>query len=222
MTQILDLSHDLAPGMYTHPGLPGPEHEAFRSREDYRRSTGTTFQVDRVCMVGNTGTYLDSPFHRFADGTDLAGVPLAAVADVPLVLVDARGGRAVGADVLAGALGDEDVEGAAVLVRTDGDARWGSEAYAADAPFLTGDAAAWLAERRPTLVGIDSVNIDDLDDTVRPVHTTLLGAGVLVLEHLTGLAALPARGARLHAVPLAWHGLGTWPVRAYALVDGPA
>lgn len=222
MTQILDLSHDLAPGMHTHPGLPGPEHEAFRSREDYRRSTGTTFQIDRVCMVGNTGTYLDSPFHRFADGTDLAGVPLAAVADVPLVLVDARGGRAVGADVLAGALGDEDLEGAAVLVRTDGDGGWGSEAYAVEAPFLTGDAAAWLAERRPALVGIDSVNIDDLDDTVRPVHTTLLGAGVLVLEHLRGLAHLPARGARLHAVPLAWHGIGTWPVRAYALVADPA
>jgi kynurenine formamidase len=169
-------------------------------------------------MVGNTGTYLDSPFHRYADGTDLAGVPLAAVADVPLVVVDARGDRAVGVDVLVAALGEEDIAGAAVVVRTDGDVRWGSDAYAVDAPYLTAAAAGWLAERRPTLVGIDSVNIDDLDDTTRPVHTRLLGDGVLVLEHLTGLAAVPPRGARLHAVPLAWHGVGTWPVRAYALV----
>ncbi len=122
MTRILDLSHDITPGMYTHPGLPGPEHEPFRTREQYQQSTGTTFQVDRVCMVGNTGTYLDSPFHRYADGTDLAGVALTAVADVPLVLVDARSDRAVTADLLAAALGDEDLAGAAVLVRTDGDA----------------------------------------------------------------------------------------------------
>lgn len=222
MSRIIDLSHDLTPGMYTHPGLPGPEHEPFRTREQYEQSTGTTFQVDRVCMVGNTGTYLDSPFHRFADGTDLSGVPLTAVADVPLVLVDARGGRAVGVEALAAGVGDADLAGAAVLVRTDGDARWGSEAYAVDAPFLTGAAADWLADRRPALVGIDSVNIDDLADTTRPVHTRLLGDGVLLLEHLTGLASLPPHGARLHAAPLAWHGLGTWPVRAYALAADEA
>lgn len=222
MTRIVDLSHAITPGMPTHPGLPGPQHEVFRSRLQYQASSGTTFQIDRVCMVGNTGTYLDSPFHRFAGGTDLAGVPLGAVADVRAVVVDAHGGRAVDADRLAAALGDEDLAGTAVLVRTGGDERWGSDAYAHDAPYLTDAAAEWLTPRRPALVGIDSVNIDDLADTDRPVHTRLLGGGVLVLEHLTGLAALPARGARLHAVPLAWHGLGTWPVRAYALVDDDA
>jgi len=218
MTQIVDLSHAITPGMPTHPGLPGPEHEVFRSRGQYEESTGTTFQIDRVCMVGNTGTYLDSPFHRYADGTDLAGVTLSAVADVPLVVVDARDGRAVGAEKFMAALGDGDLTGTAVLVRAGGDEHWGSDAYAYDAPYLTTAAADWLARRRPALVGIDSVNIDDLADTARPVHTRLLGDGVLILEHLTGLGALPPRGARLHAVPLAWHGLGTWPVRAYALV----
>ena len=219
MSRLHDLSHDITPGMATHPGLPGPEWEPHTTRAEYERSSGTTFQIDRVCMVGNTGTYLDSPYHRFADGPDLAAVPLASVVDVPTLVVDARGGRAVDADLLAGALDGEDVTGAAVLVMTGGDAHWGDDAYALDAPFLTAAAADWLARRGPALVGIDAVNVDDLDDRSRPVHTRLLGSGVLVLEHLTGLSALPARGARLHAAPLAWHGVGTWPVRAYALSD---
>jgi kynurenine formamidase len=220
--QFFDLSHDLRPGMHTHPGLPGPVWEAFKTRAQYQEATGTTFQIDRICMVGNTGTYLDSPFHRFADGDDLASVPLTQVADVPVVLVDLRGQRAVDVDALADALGDEPLHGTAVLLHTGGDARWGQEAYAHEAPYVTAAAADWLAERRPALVGIDSVNIDDLADTSRPVHTRLLGDNILILEHLTGLAAAPARGARLHAVPLAWRGVGTWPVRAYAIVGGRA
>ncbi len=168
-SQLIDLSHRIEPGMFTHPGLPGPTWQAFRTREEYRESSGTDFQIDQVTMVGNTGTYLDSPFHRFADG---------------------------------------------------GDQAWGGPAYAEDAPFLSGDGAAWLLGHRPALVGIDSVNIDDLADPVRPAHTQLLGAGVLVLEHLTGLAAVPARGARLHAAPPPWSGVGTWPVRAYAVAPG--
>jgi kynurenine formamidase len=208
--------------MFTHPGLPGPTWQAFRTREQYRESSGTDFQVDQVTMVGNTGTYLDSPFHRFADGGDLASLPLTAVADLPVFVVDARpGGRGVGPEELAGALDDAvaggALAGAAVLLHTGGDQAWGGEAYAEDAPFLSGDGAAWLLEHRPALVGIDSVNIDDLADPVRPAHTRLLGAGVLVLEHLTGLAAVPARGARLHAAPPPWSGVGTWPVRAYAV-----
>src|SRR3954467_8135512 len=108
MTRLFDLSHEVTPGMFTHPGLPGPEWEPFKTREEYERASGTTFQIDRICMVGNTGTYLDSPFHRFAHGGDLATVPLSAVADVPVVLVDARGERAVGPDVLAAAVGSDD------------------------------------------------------------------------------------------------------------------
>ncbi len=207
--------------MLTHPGLPGPEWEPFRTRKEYRESSGTDFQIDRVCMVGNTGTYLDSPFHRFADGGDLASLSLAAVADLPILVVDARGsGRAVGPDLLASALSevDEAIAGAAVLLHTGGDKSWGTPEYADEAPFLTGEGTDWLLERRPALVGIDAVNIDDLADASRPAHTRLLGSQVLVLEHLAGLGAVPTTGARLHAAPPAWQGVGTWPVRAYALV----
>jgi kynurenine formamidase len=221
--QLLDLSHPAEAGMITHPGLPGPTWEAFRSREESRQASGTEFQIDRVTMVGNTGTYLDSPFHRFSDGGDLASLPLTAVADLPALVVDARPGRrGIGPDLLVAALGDavagDALAGAAVLLHTGGDQGWGTEAYAEQAPFLTGDGAAWLLGHRPALVGIDAVNIDDLADPTRPAHTQLLGAGVLVLEHLTGLGAVPNRGARLHAAPPAWRGVGTWPVRAYALV----
>ena len=220
-SELVDLSHGIEPGMFTHPGLPGPEWEAFRTRDQSRAAGGTDFQIDRITMVGNTGTYLDSPFHRFADGGDLASVPLAAVADLPTFVVDTRThGRGVSVDVLSTAVGEEALDGAAVLLHTGGDTEWGTPAYAEDAPFLTGEGAAWLVARRPALVGIDAVNVDDLGDPTRPAHTRLLEAGILILEHLAGLDALPARGARLHAAPPAWKGVGTWPVRAYALVPG--
>ncbi len=218
MRRLVDLSQPVRPGQVTHPGLPAPHCEPFRTREEYQQATGTTFQIDRVTMVGNTGTYLDSPFHRFAEGADLSAVPLAAVADLPTVVVDTRGQRAVDPDLLRHRLRDDRVAGCAVLLHTGGDRGFGTPEYAVDAPYLTGDAAAWLADREPALVGIDAVNVDDLDDLARPAHTELLGRGALVLEHLTGLADLPSRGARLHAAPIAWHGVGTWPVRAYAVV----
>ena len=219
MTRIIDLSHPISAGMFTHPGLPGPSVAAFRTRKSYREAVGTDFQVDRIDLVGNIGTYLDSPFHRFAGGDDLAAVPLAAVVDLPIHLLRVENRRAVDVEDLAGGLGSVDLAGAAVLLHTGGDRAWGSEAYADVAPFLTGDGARWLAQRRPALVGIDAVNIDDLEDLTRPAHTVLLGSGVLILEHLTGLSALPRSGGRLHAAPPAWHGVGTWPVRVYALVD---
>jgi kynurenine formamidase len=218
VTRIVDLSHPISAGMFTHPGLPGPVVTPFRTRESYREAAGTDFQVDRIELVGNTGTYLDSPFHRFAAGADLAAVPLTAVVDLPIHQLQATDQRAVAVENLTVGLGAADVTGAAVLLNTGGDRAWGSEAYAVDSPFLTGEGARWLAQRRPALVGIDAVNIDNLDDTSRPAHTLLLAAGVLILEHLTGLSALPQTGARLHAAPPAWHGVGTWPVRAYALI----
>ena len=147
MTRLVDLSHPIVMGMSTHPGLPGPAWEAFRSREDYRASSGTDFQVDRVSMVGNTGTYLDSPFHRFADGGDLASVPLAAVADVAVHVVASGGQRAVGADLLRRALADQDITGHAVLLHTGGDAGWGTERYAKRHRSSTAAGAAWLSER---------------------------------------------------------------------------
>lgn len=217
--QVIDLSHALRPGMHTHPGLPGPDWEPYKTRQEYLEASGTTFQVDRICMVGNTGTYLDSPYHRYADGGDLASIPLGQVVDVPVVVVDARAQRAVDVETLVAGLGEEAIAGAAVLLHTSGDQHWGNEQYALDAPFVTASAADWLVQRRPALVGIDAVNIDDLADLSRPVHTRLLGDDILILEHLTGLDAVPARGAKLHAAPLAWHGVGTWPVRAYAVVQ---
>jgi kynurenine formamidase len=217
-TQVLDLSHDLHSGMHTHPGLPAPEWEPYKTRQEYQEASGTTFQIDRICMVGNTGTYLDSPYHRYVDGGDLASIPLSQVVNIPVVVVDARAHRAVGLDTLTDALGEEDITDTAVLLHTGGDTHWGKESYALDAPYVTAGAADWLAQRRPALVGIDSVNIDDLADLSRPVHTRLLADNILILEHLTGLGAVPARSARLHAAPLAWHGVGTWPVRAYATI----
>jgi arylformamidase len=218
MTEFIDLSHAIRPGQITHPGLPAPHTEPFRTRDEFRAAAGTTFQIDRIEMVGNTGTYLDSPFHRFPDGGDLASLRLSAVADLPIVVVARSGARrAVDAELIADAIGGQDLEGFAVLLRTGGDVQWGTPAYGVDAPFLSADGARWLAERKPALVGIDAVNIDDLADLSRPAHTDLLAAGVLVLEHLTRLGDLPADGARLHAAPPAWHGVGTWPVRAYAI-----
>lgn len=219
MNRLIDLSHPIRIGQLTHPGLPGPMWEPYRSRDEYREATGTDFQIDRITMVGNTGTYLDSPFHRFSRGGDLASLPLETVADLPVVVVDASAHRAVDLPTLTDQLDGRSLAGTAVLLHTGGDVAWGTPEYGHEAPYLTGDAASWLAEHHPALVGIDAVNIDDLSDQSRPAHTHLLGAGVLVLEHLTGLAGLPPSGARLHAAPPAWHGIGTWPVRAYALVD---
>ncbi len=222
MTRTLtDLSHPLHDGLFTHPGLPGPRHTVFRSREQYELGGGKPFQIDRVDLVGNTGTYLDSPYHRYADGPDLAALPLEAVADLPVVLLDLRERPARGVDA---ALLDErattkELAGSAILLLTGGDAAWGTPGYAEDSPYLTEDGARWLADRRVALVGIDAVNIDDLADQTRPAHSILLGAGVLILEHLTGLDRVTSPGGRLHAAPLPWRGIGTWPVRAYIVAE---
>jgi arylformamidase len=170
-------------------------------------------------MVGNTGTYLDSPFHRYADGTDLAGLPLDKVADLPAVLVRTIGSGVRGVDI--GALAAHDVAGRAVLLHTGGDRDWGSPAYAVGAPYLTGDGAAWLVEHGAALVGIDSINIDDISAESRgerPAHSLLLGAGIPIVEHLTGLAELPPTGATFTASPPRVAAFGTFPVRAFASV----
>jgi arylformamidase len=215
---LIDLSHLITEGMTTYPGLPGPEISPHLTREASREvyAPGVEFAIDRISMVGNTGTYLDSPFHRYDGGTDLAGLPLASVADLPTIVVRART-RAVDAAVLAGAL--PDARGHAVLLHTGGDEHWGTHAYAEDAPYLSGDGAAYLVEAGVALVGIDSVNIDQVTPAGhRPAHSILLAAEIPVLEHLTNLGAVPDRGARLHAAPPPVRNFGTFPVRAYVVV----
>jgi arylformamidase len=218
--RLIELSHQIRHGMITYPGLPGPEISDHLSREasPARYGPGTEFQIGRISMVANTGTYIDSPFHRFAGGTDFAGVPLELVADLDGVVVRIDAGRrAIDRDALA----SHEVEGRAVLVHTGWDRHWATERYGTDNPFLTAAAADWLVEQRVGLVGIDSVNIDDTSGPARPVHTALLAAGIPIVEHLCGLDQLPASGFRFHAAPPQVVGIGSFPVRAYAVVaDG--
>ena len=212
----IDLSHTVEDGMVTYRGLPAPIVCDFLSREQSREqyAPGTEFQIGTIEMCANTGTYVDSPFHRYAHGIDLAELPLERLADLDAVAVDVTGqpGRAVERAQLL----PYDLRGKAVLIQTGWDRHWRSEAYFEGHPFLTGDAAAYLVEQGALLVGIDSLNIDDTTTGERPVHSTLLAAGVPICEHLTNLAALPVESFRFSAVPVKVRGMGTFPVRAYA------
>jgi len=217
--RIVDLSHPIRDGLITFPGLPGPEIRPYLTREQSRGryAPGTEFEISQVTMVGNTGTYLDSPFHRYPDGTDLAGLPLESCVDLPGVVVAVADAGSRAAD--AGALAALDVTGRAVLLHTGGDAAWGRPEYAVDAPYLTEAGARWLAEHGARLVGIDSVNIDDAKPGgPRPAHSILLGAGIPVVEHLTGLGQLPPAGFLFTAAPVPVESCATFPVRAYATV----
>jgi kynurenine formamidase len=237
--RLVDLSHPIEPGMTTYPGLPGPAVSDHLSREDSRPryASGTTFQIARIEMVANTGTYVDAPFHRFAEGSDVGKLPLSRVADLegilvpfqlvphtlssPLgervgtALVEAGSGRAVGPEHLARL----ELSGKAVLIRTGWDIHWRTPRYGDGHPFVTRAAAEALVEAGPALVGIDSVNIDDTADGSRPAHTLLLAAGIPIVEHLCNLAALPPSGFRFSAAPAPFHGVGSFPVRAYAVIE---
>ncbi len=214
MPRFVEISHVIEPGMVTYPGLPVPEvkvivdHDSSRAR--YQNNS--EFLIASLHLCGNTGTYVDSPLHRHRGATDLAGLPLERLAHVPVRLFDARSlGRAVGPGLFEGA----ELAGTAVLVRTDFSRHWRTERYGRDNPFLTAEACELLARSGAAFVGIDSLNIDDIDDLARPAHTILLGAGIPVCEHMTNLATLTSGGGRLHAVPIAWRGGATFPVRAY-------
>jgi arylformamidase len=207
---IVDLSHPFGHGTITYPGLPGPEISDHLSRADSRAryAPGVEFQIGRIDMVANTGTYLDTPFHRYADGHDLAGLDLSRVVDVPGVLVD-------GVDP-----GDLDVEGHAVLFHTGWDRHWGTDTYGKGShPFLAPEIAERLIDGRVAVVGIDSVNIDSTATGDRPIHSALLAAGIPIVEHLTNLEALVGRAFRFTAAPPAVVGMGTFPVRALAIID---
>ena len=216
--RIIDLSHVIEHGMTTYPGLPGPQICDFWERESTAANydDGSTFQIGRIDMIATTGTYLDSPFHRYADGVDLAKLPLSSLADLPALVVRRPFENELATDVEH--LEALDVRGKAVLVHTGWDRHWRTEAYGKDHPFLTAAAADWLAENGAKLVGIDSNNIDDTRVRTRPVHTRLLAANVPICEHMTNLGSLPDSGFRFSAVPPKVRGMGTFPVRPYALI----
>lgn len=218
--RVVDLSHPIRAGLVTYPGLPAPTITPHLTREDSRAryAPGTEFAMDVIHMIGNTGTYLDSPFHRYADGRDLEGLDLSSLVGLRAEvfhLEDAWDASRRG--IRSATLADRDVRGAAVLLHTGWDRWFGRPEYGVGAPFLTGEAAQWLIDAGAVLVGIDSLNIDDTESGgERPAHSLLLGAGVHVVEHLTNLGELPPRGARFTAAPPAVEGFGTFPVRAFA------
>ena len=206
---VIELSHPIHHGMVTYRGLPAP------SISEESAAPGSGFAIQRVPMVGNTGTYVDAPRHVSTDGPDVGGLPLARLADVPAVVIRATGATAIDRSFFAGyALG-----GLAVLVNTGWDRHFGKKSYGPGGhPYLTADAVDWLVSRDVAVVGIDSVNVDDTSTSARPAHTGLLGAGIPIVEHLTGLASLPPAGFRFHAVPPMVTGMGSFPVRAYAVI----
>ena len=218
--RLVELSHTIHHGLVTYPGLPAPEISEHLSREASaaRYAPGVTFQIGRISLVANTGTYLDSPWHRYAEGKDLSGLPLEALVDLEGVLLRATGTGRRAIDVLE--LAPLEVRGKAVLLHTGWDVHFGTPRYAKEAPFLTEAGAAWLVEHGAALVGIDSINIDDAGDAARPAHSRLLAAGIPIVEHLRELEQLPATGFRFSAAPPRIQGLGSFPVRAYAIVEG--
>jgi kynurenine formamidase len=217
MPRLIDLSHTVEHGMVTYKGLPAPIICDFLSREQSKRiyAPGTEFHIGRIDMVANTGTYLDAPFHRYADGKDLSELPLEWLADLDAIVVRAReAGCAIGPD----AFRKHKVEGKAVLVHTGWSRHWRTDRYFDGHPFLTSEAAAHLRDAGARLVGIDSLNIDDISGGERPVHSALLRADIPIVEHMTGLDQVPDAGFRFHAVPVKVKKFGTFPVRAFALL----
>ena len=217
---LIDLSHRIEPGMITYKGLPAPMVCDFLSHEGSRAlyEGGAEFAIQRIDMVGNTGTYLDSPFHRFPDGDDLADLALQRLAHLEAVVVHAGDTMAI----TAATFQDVEVCGRAVLIHTGWDRHWRTDAYFENHPFLTAEAAQWLATHGAALVGIDSHNIDDTRGRARPAHTILLGRGIPICEHMTGLDRIPAVGARFYAVPPKMAAVGTFPVRAFAMIEEAA
>lgn len=217
MSRLIDLSHPIEAGMTTYPGMPGPVINDYLSRADSkgRYDPGTEFSIGRIEMIANTGTYLDTPFHRFEEGFDLAGLPLEKVADLPGLCV-----AATGPDLGAQVLYDQDVTGRAVLFATGWDRHWRTEHYGDPShPYVSAGLIDALVAGGAALVGIDSVNIDDTRGGARPAHTGLLEAGIPVVEHLTGLDQLVDGEFRFYAVPPLIQGMGSFPVRAFALLD---
>lgn len=219
MARLIDLSHEIEHGMVTYRGLPAPAVSDWLSRDASasRYAPGTTFQIGKIELLANTGTYIDAPFHRYENGRDVAGYALETVADLPGVVVRVKSGA--GRAIDAAWFTRLDVKGKAVLVHTGWDTHWRTDTYSAGQhPFLTREGAEYLVKAKAALIGIDSLNIDDDNDGSRPAHTILLGAGVAIVEHMTNLGALPDSGFSFFAVPPRVKGMGSFPVRAFARV----
>jgi kynurenine formamidase len=218
-SRVIDVSHAVEHGMITYKGLPAPVICDYLSREESRQhySEGTEFQIGKIEMVANTGTYLDSPFHRYADGADLSQLLLSSIANIEGIVI--RASDLTGQAIDASLFQNVDVRERAVLVQTSWDIYWGTEQYFVGHPFLTQDAAQFLASKGAKLVGIDSLNIDDIRDTTRPAHSILLKAGIPIVEHLCNLSALPNEGFKFFAVPVKVKGMGTFPVRAFGITE---
>lgn len=215
--ELIDVCHSIEDGMITYKGLPAPSINDHLTREDSRKvyASGTEFHIGRIELVGNTGTYLDTPFHRYARGKDLADLDLYSVANLDGLVV-----RTVNREITADMFSGLDVQGKAVLLQTDWDMRWRTDEYVSgNHPFLTADGATYLAKNGAALVGIDSYNIDSTADLARPAHSILLGHDIPVLEHLCGLRELPDSGFKFFAVPVKIKRFGTFPVRAFGLVS---
>jgi kynurenine formamidase len=216
---LVDVSHVVEHGMITYKGLPAPIICDYLSREESRRhyAAGTEFHIGKIEMVANTGTYVDSPFHKYAVGKDLSELPLSSIANLEGLVV--RVGNSNGQAIEASHFRNLDVKDKAVLVHTGWDAHWGSEQYFEGHPFLTSEAAEYLADAGAKLVGIDSLNIDDILDLSRPVHSILLRSDIPIVEHLCNLGDLPREGFKFFAVPVKVKAMGTFPVRAFGIVE---
>jgi kynurenine formamidase len=218
MVKFVDLSHIIEAGMITYTGLSGPVISDHMSREDSEShySDGTTFQIGKIEMIANTGTYIDAPFHRYEDGQDLSELKMASIANLDgIVFRAAQGVRSIDKHVFE----SDTVEGKAVLIHTGWDRHWRTDAYFESHPFLTRDAAEYLKSSGAALVGIDSLNIDDTADGSRPAHSILLKANISIVEHMCHLEVLPDQGFRFFAIPAPVKGMGSFPVRALALID---
>jgi kynurenine formamidase len=218
MSILVDLSHEIESGMITYPGLPAPVIRDFMSREASKEhyAEGVTFCIPSIEMIANTGTYLDTPFHRYDNGFDLEGLKLESSANLNGVVVRCSDlGQSIGPDSLK----NMKVHGAAVLFHTGWDQHWRKTEYGGPNPFLTRATCERLLEEGAALVGIDSVNIDDRNDSSRPAHSVLLKEGIPIVEHLCNLNSLPNSNFRFFAVPPKVKEFGTFPVRAFAIVD---
>jgi len=216
--KLIDLSHEVEHGMITYKGLPAPIICDFLSRQESRShyAEGTEFFIGKIELVANTGTYVDSPFHRFANGIDLSELPLESLADLEGVVVHTQSfGRTITEKVFDGVV----VKGKAVLVHTNWSRHWHTDQYFEGHPFLTKGAAEYLVKADAAFVGIDTYNIDDTSDGTRPAHTVLLGNNIPICEHMCNLEILPDTGFRFHAAPVKVKAFGTFPVRAYAVLD---